>query len=194
VEKELKLKEQDGVTFLQLPLFRRTKHAFSTKTRKGGKRLSAALGIPKGRLLTLRQVHGAEVRFHGPGAPGLHLADPCDGHVTDAVCALLTVATADCVPVFAVAPDARAVAIVHAGWRGVAAGILERGLEEMVAAGGRAEDTVMHCGVSICGNCYEVGPEVISAVTGRRVPGPTRLDLRNELAARATRACSIARL
>jgi copper oxidase (laccase) domain-containing protein len=102
---------------------------------------------------------------------------------------LLAVSVADCVPVYLTAPAAGAIALLHAGWRGTAAGILEAGIEvlERHAAVSRS-DIVMHCGVSICGSCYEVGPEVILNVTGRSVDNPERLDLRAELARRAERA------
>ena len=75
-----------------------------------------------------QQVHEAEVRFHRTCDPGLHIVDPCDGHATDQSGALLAVTTADCVPVFVLDPDVPAVAVLHAGWRGAAAGVLEQGL------------------------------------------------------------------
>lgn len=133
-----------------------------------------------------RQPHEAHVRFHDEAPPGLLLVEPCDGHVTRSPGLLLTVSVADCVPVFIVAPRSRTVAALHAGWRGAAAGILERGLEEVRA---RAEDAIaefdVHLGPSICGACYEVGPEVHAAL-GRPLPSrPTPIDLRGVLAARA---------
>lgn len=133
-----------------------------------------------------RQVHGARVRFHEGGPPGLHLADPCDGHATTGMGMLLTVSVADCVPVFVVDPIQRAVALLHAGWRGTAAGVLERGvgtLEERAAS--RPEDLSVHLGPAICGKCYEVGAEVFEAL-GLEDPGhPAPLDLREALARRA---------
>jgi hypothetical protein len=132
------------------------------------------------------QVHESTVRFHRRGPPGLHIAEPCDGHATADPGLLLAVSTADCVPVFIVDPVRRAVALVHAGWRGAAAGVLERGvavLRERTAS--RVEDLFVHLGPAICGDCYEVGPEVFEAL-GLDVPdGPTPLDLRGALARRA---------
>jgi copper oxidase (laccase) domain-containing protein len=46
----------------------------------------------------------------------------------------------------------------------------------------------MHCGISICGDCYEVGPEVFLGVTGRPADGKQRLDLREAIGWRARRA------
>ena len=63
------------------------------------------------------------------------------------------------------------VALLHAGWRGTAAGILERGVELVKRHGFvRAADVVMHCGVGICGSCYEVGSEVLERLTPGRRP------------------------
>jgi YfiH family protein len=135
-----------------------------------------------------RQVHGAEVRTHerpeAELANGLRLAPECDGHVTSEPGVLLAVSAADCVPIFVVDPEARAVAALHAGWRGVAAGVLERGLAALAARSDRSELRV-HLGPSICGPCYEVGPEVFEAL-GLAVPErPTPIDLRSVLARRA---------
>src|SRR4029077_11916129 len=100
---------------------------------------------------------------------------------------LLLVTVADCIPVYLVAPRARAVALLHAGWRGTAAGVWERGIAQLASVAGVAEsDIVMHCGVGICGDCYEVGREVME---GSGVPpvgvGPWHLDLRDRLARKA---------
>ena len=140
-------------------------------------------------LVLGRQVHGHDVRWHGAGGQGWILLDDCDGHATREAGLLLAVSVADCVPVYLAAPVAGAVALLHAGWRGTAAGILEAGIAtlERHAAVSRSA-IVIHCGVGICGDCYEVGPEVILNVTGRRVDKPERLDLRAELAKRAERA------
>lgn len=147
-----------------------------------------------------RQVHGAEVRVHGgrdtqaPEPAGAGKAPPvlveaCDGHATAEPGVLLAVTTADCVPVFVVDPEHRAVALLHAGWRGAAVGVLEEGLGAMGAAfGAEPAGLHLHLGPAICGRCYEVGPEVHGALD-RPVPErPTPIDLRAVLAERATAA------
>jgi hypothetical protein len=150
-------------------------------------RLRATAGL--GRALHARQVHGAAVRWHEGGPPGLFLPEPCDGHATDRRDLLLTVTVADCVPVFVVDPDRRAVALLHAGWRGAAAGILERGLEVLAErVGSGAGEVHVHLGPSICGSCYEVGPEVFASLGLPAPPGPRPLDLRAALARRAVEA------
>jgi YfiH family protein len=138
------------------------------------------------RAVHARQIHEADVCFHEAATPGLRIVDSCDGHATGEVGVLLAVSTADCVPIFLVDPEARAVAVLHAGWRGVAAGILERGLDTLGArAGTQAADVHMHLGPAICGSCYEVGPEVFAAL-GLPVPeAPLPIDLRGVLTGRA---------
>lgn len=135
------------------------------------------------------QVHGAHAAWHEAVAPGWHVLDDADGHATSEEGVLLAVSVADCVPIYLVSRDGAALALLHAGWQGTAAGILEAGLERLRRhAGVRAADVVLHCGVAICGSCYEVGPEVVRAVEGRAVRGKARLDLRAALGRRAEAA------
>jgi polyphenol oxidase len=129
-----------------------------------------------------RQVHGAVIRAHGPSSPGLLLADDCDGHTTHAPNVLLAVSVADCVPVFVVDAKRRRVAALHAGWRGTAAGIVEKCIDVM------GPDVEVHLGPAICGDCYEVGPEVHAALG---VPVPERntpVDVRAVLAGQCVAA------
>ena len=141
------------------------------------------------RMVHGRQVHGTSVRMHEAGPPGLYLAPACDGHATRAAGVLLTVGLADCVGASLVASARRAVAVLHCGWRGIAQGILERGLEtleERLAVS--PTELHFHLGPAICGSCYEVGPEVHQAL-GRPVPArPAPVDLRVLLAERARAA------
>ena len=133
------------------------------------------------------QIHGTEVRVAGPSR-GWVQVDGIDGWVTTVPGVLLTVTVADCVPVYLAVPG-RGVALLHAGWRGTAGGILARGLERLTAETGSAvTDIVIHCGIAICGECYEVGSEVMSGC-GKPAPGPGpwHLDLRETLADQAAR-------
>ena len=145
--------------------------------------LAEAHGIV--RLAHARQDHGAVVRTHRAGAPGFILSPPCDGHATGDPGLLLTVTVADCVPVFLVAPGRPAVALLHAGWRGVAGGILEEGLGVLKDRFGVEPGQVQaHLGPAISGDRYEVGPEVHRAL-GFPDPGePGLLDLRGAAAER----------
>ena len=135
------------------------------------------------------QVHEANVRLYQAGGDGsgLQLIEACDGHITNQIGVLLAVTTADCVPIFLVEPQARVVGVLHAGWRGVAAGILEQGLAVMFQEFGLRERQLhIHFGPAICGDCYEVGPEVFEALRLTVPPHPSRLDLRTVLADRGS--------
>lgn len=129
------------------------------------------------------QVHGTTVHTHAPFRGWLRL-DDTDGHVTGAIGVLLTVTVADCIPVFLAVPRSGAVALLHAGWRGASGGILRNGVEALAElAKAPADQIVMHCGVGICGSCYEVGSEVLEAFGFRGDgPGPWAIDLRERLA------------
>lgn len=140
-----------------------------------------------------RQVHGPAVAIHRDRS-GLVILPGVDGHATSAPGCLLAVTAADCVPVYLVDPRRRIVGLLHAGWRGTAAGILEAGLDAMAELGAGRRDLAIHCGVGICGACYQVGTEVF---VGCGLPAPAsergRLDLRQVLAARA-RAAGVGRV
>jgi polyphenol oxidase len=131
------------------------------------------------------QVHGVELMTIDAGRGWIHI-EAIDGWVTQTPGILLTVTIADCVPVYLAAPN-RGVALLHAGWRGTAGGILRLGVERLAAATSTpASEIVMHCGVGICGNCYEVGYEVMTGCGApTRGEGPWHLDLRNCLVEQA---------
>jgi hypothetical protein len=84
-----------------------------------------------------------------------------DGLVSDAPGCRLEIRTADCFPVLMVDPVRRAVAAVHAGWRGAAAGVAARAVRIMAARfGTRAQDLLAVIGPGIGACCYQVGAEV----------------------------------
>ena len=133
-----------------------------------------------------RQAHGRQVQTHAAAHAGLLVSEGFDGHATASADLLLAVSVADCIPVFLVDEDARAIALLHAGWRGVAADILEVGLAALAAMAGTKPGRVwLHAGPAICGRCYEVGPEVHEALGLPRPTGNTPVDVRAVLAANA---------
>jgi polyphenol oxidase len=127
--------------------------------------LAGALGRDPAQVTMGWQVHGAEVQVHheppGPGrqgfgSPGDDLAR-VDAQVTDSADVTPLVLVADCVPVALAAPGA--VAMVHCGWRGVAAGIVERAVTALCRLADAGEVSAA-IGPAIGPCCYEVGPEV----------------------------------
>lgn len=138
------------------------------------------------RLATARQVHGARVIVHTPGWEGWLRGFDADGHLSVERGTTMAVTVADCVPVFLAHPSGAA-AVVHSGWRGTVAGILEQGTMALAARGFPARELHVHFGPSICGKCYEVSPDVYGQLTGRSVDRPTTVDLRSVLADHARR-------
>lgn len=146
--------------------------------------LQSAL-VPMGapRLASARQVHGNRVLVHGGTWDGWLRVDGADGHLLTAGGAA-AVTIADCVPVFVAHPTG-VVAIVHAGWRGVAGGILPEAFRAFAERGLAVDELVVHLGPSICGRCYEVGESVYEQLTGWSTKRPRNVDLRALLAEQA---------
>ncbi len=141
-------------------------------------------GRPVPRFASAIQVHGTHVVEYGDGWCGWLRSDAADGHFSHTRGIGFAVTIADCVPVF-VAHPAGAVALLHAGWRGTAAGILTRTLLLFAAHGLAPTELRIHMGPAICGQCYEVGADVYAKITGQAVPRPTKIDLRAVLADQA---------
>lgn len=137
-------------------------------------------------LVLSHQAHGTAVQWHEALPEGWLVLDGFDGHATVERGTLLSITVADCIPVYLTVPQKGAVALLHAGWRGAADGVLARGVELLKWRGfAKGSDIVMHCGVGICGTCYEVGSEVAVRFGLPASPGPVQLDLRAVLVRQA---------
>lgn len=139
---------------------------------------------PRFRAVILgNQVHQTRIAWHRGGEGWIQI-EGVDGHATASPGLLLTVTVADCIPVYLVDPIRGAIALLHAGWRGTAGGILRQGVEALrEQSGSKPGELVMHCGVGICGECYEVGSEVMDGCgLARQGAGPWHADLRRVLA------------
>ncbi|WP_420448206.1 polyphenol oxidase family protein [Candidatus Palauibacter sp.] len=143
------------------------------------------------------QVHGTDIREirvapgRASGTCTVTRAGRVDGQLADGVGWLLAATAADCVPVFLWSREFGRIGLLHAGWRGAAAGILSRALARFGrdpggGSRGAVQDLRVHLGPAICGRCYEVDTPVLSAFGfgGARA----RLDLRGILAAQAVAA------
>jgi YfiH family protein len=150
------------------------------ETRQGGRDRVASCLSALGRLFFMTQVHGARaLRAPWEGAPD------ADAAISEAPGVLVAVETADCLPILLVDPQRRAVAAVHAGWRGTVAGAAASAVKELRAAGSRPGDVFAAVGPGIGPCCYEVGEDVRGAFgPGAKAffrPGPNgrpHLDLR----------------
>jgi polyphenol oxidase len=136
------------------------------------------------RVASAHQVHGTRVIEHEATWEGWLRAFDADGHLAAGPATGMAVSLADCVPIFVGHPSGLG-ALLHAGWRGTASRILDRALELIRGRGLSTRDLTLHLGPSICGRCYEVGPEVHLALTGSRVDAPAPIDIRAVLARQA---------
>lgn len=126
--------------------------------------LSRALAFDLQEVVSSRQVHGAEIaciekipQRTGP-FPFCHALDGCDGFITATPGLTLLVRVADCVPVILYDPETKTLAVVHAGWRGTAAGITAKAAKLMTAVYGCSAGSIRAgIGPSIGPCCYEVG-------------------------------------
>lgn len=157
------------------------------------RRLVTVLSLAGLPWATVRQIHSAtivqarpELLGQGPPEARPPLAE-ADGLVTNQPGLLLAVFMADCVPVLLADPAARVVGAVHAGWRGLAAGTVERGVKCFAGLGADLGASVAAVGPAIGPCCYEVGPEVAEAVAGR-YPAATAITRDGRLAVDTTAA------
>ena len=130
--------------------------------------LAQALGRERGSVAMGHQVHGAEIQVRDRIAPDEGLAQ-VDAQLTTSPDLTPLVLVADCVPLILAARGA--VAAVHCGWRGVAAGIVTRAVEQVRELGRGPITAAVGPAIGPC--CYEVGAEVLDRFAAR---GPT-LDL-----------------
>jgi len=149
-------------------------------------RAAAAFGVGLGDMVFARQVHGAGVATVGAGDRGRGTTDEDDAVpgadvlVTVEPGVTLAIMVADCVPLALVDPAARVLAVVHAGWRGTAAGAVGAALAAMDAHGARRPRVHAFMGPAVAPERYQVDDEVraglAGAVGGELAPGVARPD------------------
>ena len=122
------------------------------------RRVADALGVAPDHLVTVDQIHSADV---------LHVTGPlsgrpkADGLVTATPGVALAVLTADCQPVLFADTTAGVIGAAHAGWRGTLAGVLEATIAAMESLGARRGNIAAVIGPTISQRAYEVGPEFV---------------------------------
>ncbi|HEX4825201.1 MAG TPA: polyphenol oxidase family protein [Candidatus Polarisedimenticolaceae bacterium] len=161
-------------------------HAFGTRTGPGGvpfdaashaTALAEAAGVGRPIVQPLRQVHGTFIAT-ADARPG-----EADGVLVTLGDRGAAVRSADCVPILVASRDGHAFAAVHAGWRGIAAGIVNAAVDRFEGEGIPPEHLVAAIGPAIRACCYEVGPEVLDALG---LPSSRTVDLPAIVAERFT--------
>jgi purine-nucleoside/S-methyl-5'-thioadenosine phosphorylase / adenosine deaminase len=191
-----------NLKFLQIPAFSKLPwliHAFSTRpggisplenekvlnlgftdwdtrenvqeNRRRFQKAAGAEGLP---LVTLKQFHSDVIHLFDT-TPG----EPCkgDASITNRPNLLLAIQTADCVPILLVDPQKRAIAAIHAGWRGTLARIAAKTIGKMqMHFATNPRDLLAAIGPSIGPCCYEVGTEVATQFLSQFPDAPTYFD------------------
>jgi YfiH family protein len=121
-------------------------------------------------LAQVNQVHGTAVVRAQPDEGA---SADADGLWSDSGGCILAVKAADCAPIWLADMSSKRFALVHAGWRGVAAGIVASAIDAFAAEGSKTEELAVAVGPHLRPCCFEVGPEVaklFSAVEGAVLP------------------------
>jgi YfiH family protein len=143
----------------------------SSRVGENRRRAAAALGLDLGQCVFAHQTHGRDVAVvgaadQGRGATGPEGAPACDALVTATPGVGLAIMVADCVPLVLFEPQARVLAVVHAGWRGTVARVADVAVEAMTALGATPAAVVAGIGPAIEAARYQVGEEVAEAARG----------------------------
>jgi polyphenol oxidase len=146
-------------------------------------RAARAFGVELDDLVFAEQVHGAGSAVvgtpeRGRGTRGMDDAiSSTDILLTTAPDTTLAILVADCVPIALLDPDARVLAVVHAGWRGTAAQASTLALGAMGALGARPEQVIAFIGPGAHPAHYQVDTEVYRALAAAVAPHPLPPDV-----------------
>lgn len=129
-------------------------------------------------LVTVQQVHGADVATVDGSDAGTGAVGRFDAMVTNDPSVVLGILAADCVPIIAYDPIAQVLGVAHAGWRGLRAGVAGATVRAMARIGAQPRRIVAGLGPSISPDRYEVGGEVVEGLEASLLatpPGAVRL-------------------
>ncbi len=119
-------------------------------------------GLP-GPICWLQQVHGINVHHADSAVSARATLPTADAAITMRAGQVLAIMTADCLPLLLADAQGRIVAAVHAGWRGLAAGVIEATVDAMRARLGEDAELAAWLGPAIGPASFEVGQEVMDA-------------------------------
>lgn len=140
--------------------FTTTKSCGNMKNETERNNLLASAGLDKNKLVLAKQVHGVNIHIASKDDAGTFIEN-CDGLITKEKDVALGIFTADCMPVLMVSRDGSVKAAVHAGWRGLAGGILQNAVKIFKENFGvKAGDIYAYIGPHIRQCCYEVSPDL----------------------------------
>ncbi len=132
------------------------------------RRLGEAVGFDWTKVVLSHQTHTTNIRLvtkedAGKGTVRERDYTDVDGLITNEPGLPLVTFYADCVPLYFADPKHKAIGLSHSGWRGTVGRMGEQTLKAMQEAfGTQPQDVIAAVGPSICGDCFEVGPEVVA--------------------------------
>ena len=127
--------------------------------------VAESLGYNRESLAIPKQTHSTNVLWINSSGE----FENCDGLITDNPNIVLSLQTADCIPIFLYDSVTGLRGLVHAGWRGVVGGIASNAIELMLKYDSVVNDIQVLLGPSICKDCFEVGVEVADQFDGNFV-------------------------
>ena len=127
--------------------------------------VAESLGYNRESLAIPKQTHSTNVLWINSSGE----FENCDGLITDNPNIVLSLQTADCIPIFLYDSVTGLRGLVHAGWRGVVGGIASNAIELMLKYDSVVNDIQVLLGPSICKDCFEVGVEVAGQFDGNFV-------------------------
>lgn len=119
------------------------------------------LSITSRQLIIPRQTHSVNVAVVRNTPVSDAEIEDVDAIVTELPDIAIAVNTADCVPLLLADPDAGIIAAAHSGWKGTVGNIAAHTVEAMASLGARPKNIIAITGPCICGECFEVGNEVV---------------------------------
>lgn len=138
-----------------------------TAVERNRRTVAQRLGWPPDRVAWMDQVHGADVAVVEHPRPDAVAG--VDALVATTPGLALAVLVADCTPVLLADPQAKLIAVAHAGRRGMQLGVVPATVRRMVALGARPAALRVFLGPAVCGSCYEV-PAAMQAEVVEDVP------------------------
>ena len=163
----LKKTKQGYYIFEKFNKFKGLTHGFSTRqfgdcspkkkpeNWKNIEKFLKVLGLEKGNLVLMEQVHGDKIKVVGERDKS-KIIPMVDGLVTKERGISLGIKTADCLPILFYEPQARIIAAVHAGWRGVLQRLPQKAIDLIIRMGGLAENIEIAIGPHITKDSYNV--------------------------------------
>lgn len=118
------------------------------------------LGVNRENAVSLKQCHSDRIADVNSGS--LEEISETDALITGSKGVLLTIRTADCVPVFIFDSGKQLISLIHAGWKGAHRGIVKKAVSELVKKGSRTQDLKIALGPSIRDCCYEFEPDHVA--------------------------------